>query len=272
MRYIREISINPLEATRISTISTIGPIREWGASIKLTAPEPSIIHYTTDGTMPSLDSTVYEEEVCIGGDGLVYGTGLVSLRMLVKYDGKIIEVSPVMFIFDRPLLIYASMPFGSYEEAQEIELRSTAGSTIYYTLDGSHPITSNGHVAAKAVRYMGPIEVGNDHVNAIAVKDGFYSEVLQGEFKVEESALALSASHLEGDYSAPIAVRLTTNMDDGVVIRYTINGGSPLGSRAETYDSAVILGNTPGEVVLRAVATTGKQQSPSITKKYNFKE
>lgn len=259
---MKEIDVSKLDEAKIRPV---GLISDWTAKIIF----DDAYYYTTDGSAPSKDSKQYDGCLIVGGSDILPDTGIVPVRYSIEKNGSLTEGAPIICLFDRSVALEVSLPFGSYDEPQEIELLSKGD--IFYTLDGSAVLNIYGEPSNRAIKYTGPIEVSDTVVNAVAILNGHYSNLLQGEYKIVKEALELRASHESGDYSNPIAVRLTTNIQDGVAIRYTLDGVDPsLGAIA--YDSAIILGNTPGPVTLRAVAMCDTAYSNSIIKKYNFKE
>jgi len=125
----------------------------------------------------------------------------------------------------------ASPAAGTYNDEQSVILSSsTAGTTLYYTLDGSTPTAT---VSATVFEYNGPIIVSKTTtIKAIAVKDGLdNSEVAVFEYiiKAEPEAEAVAmpkADKVSGTYGSTQTVTLSCDTE-GAAIYYTLDGSTP---------------------------------------------
>ncbi|MCC8140594.1 MAG: chitobiase/beta-hexosaminidase C-terminal domain-containing protein [Lachnospiraceae bacterium] len=93
------------------------------------------IYYTTDGTTPDADSTLYNRKIYID-------EGTTVLRaVFIRNDGvQSMEADgtyEIVFIYpDEPVF---SMPSGEYAESFYVTITAGADSKIYYTTDGQEP-------------------------------------------------------------------------------------------------------------------------------------
>jgi len=146
-----------------------------------------------------------------------------------------------------------SLPGGQYSSAKKLEISSeTSGAKIYYTTDGSIP-------TSKSTTYTGPIEIAqSEHINAIAVADGYTESGGIGQSYVIESATAKpSFTPKGGAFKQPQSVVLA-DTTPSATIYYTTDGSTP------TENSAIYL--APIEVTvaetIKAIAV-GQDDSPS---------
>src|SRR5207302_847608 len=96
----------------------------------------AVIHFTIDGSAPTLASPVYAGPLPIGKTTIVraaaFASGMTaSDEAVAAYHVRV--ASPAF-----------SAPGGTYDQPQTISIRTTtAGATIYFTTDGSAPTTSS---------------------------------------------------------------------------------------------------------------------------------
>jgi Chitobiase/beta-hexosaminidase C-terminal domain/Bacterial lectin/IPT/TIG domain len=120
------------------------------------------IYYTTDGTTPTTSSTVYTAPITVSVtetiEAIAVETGFTNSAVAsAAYTISAVLPTPTF-----------SPAAGSYAAAQTVTISdATAGTTIYYTINGTTPTTSS------AV-YGGPLTVNSSEtVKAIAVKTNF---------------------------------------------------------------------------------------------------
>lgn len=144
-----------------------------------TTTEGATIYYTTDGTTPTSSSIEYS-----GGDIAINVT--TTIKIIAIKDGYNNSSVPTQKTYTikcaQPV---ASPAAGTYSGPQDIELSTTYGDKIYYTLteDGSEP----GTPSASSTEYDGPIHMTVvTKIKAIAWKDGCSnSNQLSGTFTIQ---------------------------------------------------------------------------------------
>ena len=158
-------------------------------------------------------------------------------KIEVYYQGS----SPVEEGVQPPTI---SLPAGTYENEQTVELSSTENYDIYYTLDGKEPNDQSGTL------YEGPIAIGSDcTLKAIAYDDeGNASEVV-------------SAEYLFTTLKVYIYQRITSLNDvtpnDAFVIGATVDGAVKVAQNVPENKTFAYLSPTNSEEV------EGKIQLPS---------
>lgn len=125
--------------------------------------EGNTVHYTTDGTDPTLSSQKYTGPIQLGeGESIIKAIavderGIPSLRVERTY---VVEFP----IEDAPAV---SPSTGQYESAQQIEIKVPDGYEAYYTMNGEEPTTASS-------KYTGPIDMpeGETLFKAVLVNGG----------------------------------------------------------------------------------------------------
>lgn len=167
--------------------------------------------------------------------------------VLEKYSG---------YISNRPEF---SIEEGVYEEEQTVEIRADAGSTVYYTLDGSEP-------TEKSKRYEKPVELkeGATKLRAVAVTGkGVVSLIASAEYRIE---LAIpDAPDIQpntGTYTE--GAEITVTVPGGCSVYYTMDGSDPTtGSRK--YNGPIAM--KEGEYIFSAMAVGENGKQSDVTRR-----
>ena len=185
-------------------------------SIK-TATEGATIYYTTDGTEPTIASTLYENPFTVSRNCTVLAIAIKD-KYINSSTGKLevnwFKVADVAFAQNGYVLTMSS---------------PTEGATIYYTKDGSAPTSTSD-------KYVEPITLTEKcTVRALAVKDGFNnSDVTAFEFNPDKVTVATPMAQRIGT-SNFIELSTTTA---GASIYYTTDGTMPTAERGTLYTQA----------------------------------
>lgn len=133
---------------------------------------------------------------------------------------------------------------GTYNNNQSVTITSTAGSTIYYTTDGSTPTTSS------AV-YSSAISVSSDNttIKALAVKAGYTnSDVGSATYRL--TCATPTFAPVAGTYQTAQSVTLSSTTTSAV-IHYTTDGSTPTAS-STTASGAITVS---ADMTIKAIAT-----------------
>ena len=111
-------------------------------TISLSVPSGVKVHYSLDGSEPSMESPVFGDSLDIDRDTVIRyfavdPTGVKSRVMEAFYRIEGTQEAEV------ELRTGAVPPGGTYEGRIKVGLRSRVGATVYYTIDGTEPDTSS---------------------------------------------------------------------------------------------------------------------------------
>ncbi len=212
---------------------------EGSVSVTLSAREGALIYYTTDGTQPSVDSNVYTVPVLVSNS--------TTIRAMARLNGVNGPVASADYAIV-PLAPVISPGSGPYAGAVSVTISAQAGSTIYYTLDGSEPTTSSPV-------YTGPFSISTAlTVKAMARLGELNSEIASASYTF--SPLVVGISPGSGTYSGPVSVVLTAPF--GAAIHYTLDGSNPTTS-SPVYSSPVEISES---TTVRAMARLSGVNGP----------
>ncbi len=130
------------------------------------------IHYTTDNTAPTTNSTLYTGPIPLSASGT---TTIQAIASGTGYEPSNVASATYTINLPQAATPTFSPAAGTYTSAQNITLAdATTGATIYYTLDGSAPSTSS-------TVYSKPIALaasGTTTVQAIAAAANYGSSAV----------------------------------------------------------------------------------------------
>lgn len=157
-----------------------------------------------------------------------------------------------------------SIPGGSYEAAQSVELKTSGDYSIYYTIDGTDPIE-------RGIIYSGPIELAENNktymIKAVCRNEKeVYSEVVTNEYTISIPAPDMPIVTPDGgDFGVETTVTVT--VPDGCSAYYTWDGSTPnVTSSRYTQPITVPEGNN----VLSVILIDNKTNLYSDTYRGNF--
>jgi len=134
---------------------------------------------------------------------------------------------------------------------------STAGASIYYTLDGSTP-------TAASTLYTGPISVsGTETITAIASASGFLQSLPVSEtYTLQTQTLMPVFSPPPGSYASSRNVTLS-DATPNATIYFTTDGSTPLPGSGTTqlYSSAIAVNGT---TTIKAIATSSSLSNSEV--------
>jgi hypothetical protein len=142
------------------------------------------IYYTLDGSTPTTASSLYSSALAIKSSMTVS-----AIAVATGYTNS--SVAKGAYVIENPAAAPTFSPgAGKYTGTQNVALASTtAGATIYYTVNGSTPTTAS-------VKYTGPIAVtSNTTIEAIATaSQSTNSAVASAAYTITQPTLALASS------------------------------------------------------------------------------
>jgi hypothetical protein len=133
-------------------------------------------------------------------------------------------------------LVPTATPFGAtYGSPQSVTITGKAGSTFYYTTNGTTPTTSS-------TLYTAPISITANTTLKVLAKgaDGALSAVITEVYTIDTTAPTITASHANGSYAAAQYVTLSSN-ETNTTIYYTTDGSTPTTS-SKIYTNPVVVG------------------------------
>jgi len=211
------------------------------------------IYYTTDGTTPTTSSAVY-----IGPIAVKATETLQAIAVETGYTNSAVSSATYAIAGTLSAPAFSPLP-GIYPSTQRVTIsEATAGTTIYYTTDGTTPTTSS-------TVYSGPITVNaTETLKAIAVESGYVNSAASTAVYTIGSALAAPAapafSPAPGTYNLPLWVTIN-DATAGTAIYYTTDGTTPTTS-STVYSGAIRVSRTEA---LKAIAVLSGYANGAIT-------
>ena len=231
-----------------SSASPAGGTYGAAQTVTLTSVPPADIHFTLDGSTPTIDCPKYLAPIHI--------TSNETLKF-VAIDAEGNTETPIhteTYVIDTTPPISDASPAGdTYGAAQTVTLSSESGATIHYTTDGSTPTTSSS-------TYSSPINISADTtlkffaVDAVGNQESPHTET----YVIDTTPPTSDASPAGNTYGA--AQTVTLSSESGATIHYTTDGSTPTTS-SSTYSSPI---NISADTTLKffAVDAVGNQESP----------
>lgn len=123
------------------------------------------IYYTTNGSTPTTSSTVYSGPVNVSSSETLQAVAAQTGHINSPVATASYTIGSTQSALPAPTF---NPPAGAYSSSQLVTIsETTAGTTIYYTIDGSTPTTSS-------TVYSGPVTVSaSETLEAIATETGY---------------------------------------------------------------------------------------------------
>ena len=199
-----------------------------------TTPTPYTIRYTTNGTDPTVTSTIYTGLVSINKNG-------VLKARTFKSGWSDSPITTATYNFALAVPTFNPLP-GAYSDSQTVQINSAAGAQIRYTLDGSIPSLTNGTLI-NAGESTVPI-TSTSTLKAIAFKsDWSASNVNSGIYIINAPAAIPTFTPNGGTHTNSVSVSLSCTTP-GSTIRYSTDGSTPTRSVGTIYSGAFTLTST----------------------------
>lgn len=211
------------------------------------------IRYTIDGSTPDLTSPIYSSSINITSpttiNAIAVKSGYTNSAVATGFYNVLLPVAAPVF----------SPQAGNYNTTQSVSITSsTAGASIYYTIDGTTPTTSS-------TLYTGQVSVDvSKSIKAIAVKTGMANSSVSSSSYIIKCANP-TFSPVSGTYNAFQSVALSS-ITPGVSIRYTTDGSDPSATSGTIYSTPISVTSTG---LIKAIAyKTGATSSDVASSNY----
>ena len=214
--------ISPAGTTFATTISVTITDTTTGATI----------YYTTDGTTPTSASTKYTGAITVSSTetitAIATATGLIDSQPASQTYTSTTQTAPPTF----------APPAGTYAGAQSITLSdTTAGSKIYFTVDGSTPAPGAGTTQL----YSAPITVGqSETVSAIATSTLTNSPIAKAAYTIGPAGPTISFPSGFAEAQDTMTFNGATDLDDS---RLQLTNGGLNEASSAFYNTPVNIQN-----------------------------
>ncbi len=212
------------------------------------------IYYTTNGSTPTTSSSVYSGAITVNATET-----LEAIAVKSGYTNSAVGTAAYSISLVLPAPTF-SLAAGNYTTSQSVTISdATAGTTIYYTTNGTTPTTSS-------TKYTGAITVSvTETLEAIAVESGYSnSPAVVAAYTISPAVSAPIFSPAPGTFTSPQSVSISDGTS-GAAIYYTTDGSTPTASSTR-YMGAIWQSSTQ---TLKAIAVeTGYANSPVTTASY----
>jgi hypothetical protein len=206
-------------------------------------------YYTTDGSIPTTLSPLYSTPISVSANETVN-------VLATKAGFSNSTVGTAAYVISAPGTVATptfSPAAGSYSGTQSVTVSSiTAGSTFYYTTDGSTPTTGS-------TLYTGPISVASSEtVKVLGVKAGFLNSAIgSAAYTISGAGTVATPTFFPaaGTYGTTQSVTLSS-VTAGATFYYTTDGSTPTtGSTLYTGAISVATGETLKVLAIKAGLT-----------------
>ncbi|HXB01788.1 MAG TPA: chitobiase/beta-hexosaminidase C-terminal domain-containing protein [Opitutaceae bacterium] len=220
-------------------------------SVSITSANATSIYYTTNGTMPTMVSTLYTGPVSIAATTTLRAIGIDAAGSSPVTSGTYTILPP-------PSAPVFSPAPSTYSAAQSVSITSAGATSIYYTTNGTTPTTSS-------TLYAGPVSISTTTtLRAIGVNTSGSSAVTSGIYTILPPPTAPVFSPVPGTYSAAQSVSITSA--GATSIYYTTNGTTPT-TASTLYTGAISISTT---TTLSAIGVNANGSSPVTSGTYTI--
>ena len=196
-----------------ATASPAGGTFSASVQVTLTAtPANSAVYYTTDGSTPTTASTRYTGPVTLAQT--------TTLKFFaVDSGGRKSAIQTQTYTINTPAPVITATPAGNtFGGTVSVSLSANqAGTSIYYTTDGTTPTTASP-------KYTAPLAVSSTKtLKYFGVNGSYSSQVATQAYAI--TPFQLTANPAGGTYSGAQSVALSLNMPGDIY--YTTDGSTP---------------------------------------------
>jgi RHS repeat-associated protein len=222
-------------------------------SVTITSAGATAIYYTNNGATPTLTSTLYTGAVPVANNTVLQAIGVNG--------GVSSLVASASYTILPPAPVFNPAP-GTYPNTTtlSVAISDAAGSTIYYTTNGSTPTTASTQYTTAVV-----LPGGTSTLSAIAVTPNGSSAVTTGTYVLKPPPpLTPVFSPVGGTYTG--AQLVTIASAGATAIYYTTDGNTPTATSALYNGGVTVAGNT----VLQAIGVNPGGSSPVASASYTI--
>ena len=195
---------------------TSGTIFDSSLSVSISCPtEGATIHYTTDGSDPTVESTVYRRF-------RIYGK--TTVKAVAEKNGLLSEIATAEYALGRCVDPVFSLADGSEfaHSNQVVSIRWNNHGVLRYTLDGTDP-TPESSVYEGPFAFSGSVEL-----RAKVFSDDFFdSAVVTSRLTRVWENVATPVIDAAASFTGSKAKVVISCATDGATVRYTLNGNEP---------------------------------------------
>lgn len=205
-------------------------------TVSCSTPE-AVIHYTLDGSVPTVSSAVYSSPI-----PLQMNTSVKAIAVRTGWNNSNVTSGNYSFNVYAPVF---NPPGGQYSGYQFVSITSqTPGAEIRYTTNNTQPTPTSS-------LYTEPIFVNSSTIfRAKAYKQGFVeSPVTSSSYIFSFQAATPYYIPAPDTYNEPISVTIACETA-GAVIRYTTDGSDPNGG-SQLYTEPILINS---DTTFRAIA------------------
>jgi len=214
------------------------------------------VHYTTNGSTPIASSSLYSGPITVSATETLQAIAVAS-----NYNNSAVATAAYTIMTPAATPVFSVAP-GTYAAAQTVSITgATAGSSIYFTTNGSTPTASSS-------LYSGPITVSTtETLQAIAVASNYNnSAVASAAYTIMPPAATPAFSVVSGTYASAQTVSITA-ATAGSSIYFTTNGSTPTVS-SSLYSGPITVSAT--ETLLAIAVASNYNNSAVATAAYTI--
>jgi N-acetylneuraminic acid mutarotase len=168
----------------------------------LDATSGATLYYTTDGTTPTTASTIFAAPINIASTETLKAIAAAS-----GYSRSVVATAAYTINLPTPVAVPTFSPAaGTYTSSQSVSiLDATAGSTIYYTTDGSTPTTAStvyaGAINISTTETLEAIATASGHATSAVATAGYIISLAAESFTIAGTALTIAPGAAAGNAS-----------------------------------------------------------------------